>query len=444
MRLKLRLLLVLLLAPIASSAQEVPRNCDLEFPNRPQTRLTIVTAPDGNQNAFSGGGVVARCIGQDNLLTADSAEYYESQGLLLLIGNVHYTEARVKVDARTMTYYQADDHLHAEGNVVAVLDNGTTMRGPNADYYRSVPGRPVSRLFASGRPQLDLVQRDTSGRNRPPQTARLLANQITMQGDSIVYAGGQVVLTRPDLVAKGDSAFLDGENDFARLMKSPQIQGKGARAFTLDGGIIDLYSRDRQLERVVATPNGHILSQDIELVADSIDLRLKTNQLERAMAWGAKRARALSPEREILADSIDVIMPGQKVREVRALRGAYATSQPDSGILTEERDWIRGDTIVARFDTVATGDSTSRPRVREIVAEGKAQSYYQLKNSRGPSALPTVNYVRGRIITIDFAGRRVTTVTVVDQAVGMFVEPGPARAPAAPGPAPVRRPPAND
>lgn len=443
MKTSIRVLLLAATAPLVANAQDLPRNCDLEFPNRPETRLTIFTAPDGTQNFYSGGGVVARCIGQNNLLTADSAEYFESQGLLHLIGNVHYTETRVKVDAMTMTYYQASDHLHAEGNVVAVLDNGTTMRGPNADYYRSVPGRPVARLFASGRPQLDLVQRDTSRRDRGPESARVLANQITMEGDSLVYASGQVLITRPDIIAKGDSAFLDSEKDFARLMRSPQIQGKGERAFTLDGGVIDLYSRERQLERVVATPGGHVLSEDLELVADSIDLRLRANQLERAMAWGAKRATALSPEREIVADSIDVIMPGQKVREVRALRGAYANSQPDSGIVTEERDWLRGDTIVAKFDTVATGDTTSRPRVRAIIAEGKAQSYYQVKNSRGPVTLPTVNYVRGRIITIDFENRSVKTVTVVDQAVGLFVEPNATRA-TAPAAAPARRPPANE
>jgi hypothetical protein len=262
-----------------------------------------------------------------------------------------------------------------------------------------------------------------------------------MEGDSLVYASLKVEITRPDLVAKGDSAFMDSGRDFARLMGAPSIEAKGQRPFTLTGGVIDLFSRSRQLERVIATPNGHALSQDLELVADTIDLRLVASQLQRAMAWGDKRARAISPEREIIADSIDAIMPGQRVQEVRAVGSAFANSAPDSTIVTSERDWLAGDTIVARFDSVATGDSTSRPRVREIVANGSARSYYQMKNSKGTPTQPSVNYVRGRTIEIDFADQRVATVTVTDQATGLLIEPAAEPAETTPGtPAPTTAP----
>jgi hypothetical protein len=221
---------------------------------------------------------------------------------------------------------------------------------------------------------------------------------------------------------------MDTGQDFARLMVSPSIEGKGERPFTLTGGVIDLSSRNRQLERVVATPNGHALSQDLELVADTIDLRLEANELQRAIAWGNKPARALSPDREIVADSIDAIMPGQRLREVRAVGSAFANSAPDSGVVTTERDWLSGDTIVARFDSVVSSDSARRAQVREIVASGNARSYYQMKNSRGQATQPTVNYVRGRIIDIDFEDKRVATVTVVDQASGILIEPAEAQA----------------
>jgi len=404
-------------------AQQVPRNCDMEFPNTPNTRATIMQMPGGITNTFSGGGIVARCIGQGNLLTADSAEYYEAEGRLYLVGNVRYTEPRATVNSRTMTYYQRTDHLHAEGDVVAVMSNGSTLRGPIADYYRGTPQRPLTRLVAPGRPRITLVQKDTTGRGRPPDTAHVTANQIVMDGDSLVYASLLVEITRPDMIAKGDSAFLDSGNDFARLMRTPSVTGKGQRPFTLTGGVIDLFSRNRQLERVVATPNGRALSQDLELFADTIDLRLQNNQMQRAIAWGTGRSRAISPEREIVADSIDAIMPGQRVREVRAVGQAHATSAPDSGFISTERDWLSGDTIVAHFDSVAAGDSTTRPQIAEIVAAGHARSFYQMKNSNGPSTQPTVNYVRGRIIEIDFANKRVATVTVTDQATGLLIEP---------------------
>jgi hypothetical protein len=430
-----------------AQAQDVPRSCDLEFPRGTGTRANIVTDPAGNRIIFLGGGIVARCIGQGNTLTADSAQYYETEGRLYLVGNVHYTEPRATVDSRTMTYYQTDDHLHAEGDVVAVMSNGSTLRGPSADYYRSMPQRPVARMFAPGRPRVTLVQRDTTVRGRPADTALVVANRITMEGDSLVYAAGRVEITRPDLLATGDSAFLDSGHDFARLMREPLVKGMGRRAFNLTGGVIDVYSKNRQLERVVATPNGHALSQDLELVADTIDLRLQNNELQRAIAWGTgRRARAVSPEREIVADSIDAIMPGQRVREVRALRNAHAESNPDSGVVSDIRDWIRGDTIIARFDTVAATDTASRPRIREIIAEGSARSFYQMKGSKGTQTQPTVNYVRGRIIEIVFEQGTVSTVTVTDRATGVLIEPAaePTAARPAIPPAPARpRPPDN-
>jgi len=244
-----------------------------------------------------------------------------------------------------------------------------------------------------------------------------------MEGDSLVYASRAVEITRPDLLATGDSAFLDSGRDFARLMREPSVKGTGSRKFTLTGGVIDVYSRNRQVERVVATPTGHALSQDLELVADSIDLRVQNNQLQRAIAWGKTRAHAVSPDREIIADSVDAIMPGQRIREVRALRNAYAESNPDSGVVSKQRDWMRGDTIVAHFDSLVGGDTSSKPRVREIIADGNARSFYQMKSSKGPATEPTVNYVTGRIIDIIFEDRKVATVTVTDKATGVLIEP---------------------
>jgi hypothetical protein len=418
----------------AAAAQNIPKSCDLDFSNKGP--VNIVQDASAQRTIFLSGGVVAHCIGQGNTLTADSAEYYEAQRRLYMVGNVHYTEARATVTSRTMTYYQNDDHLHAEGDVVAVMSNGSTLRGPSAEYYRSTPQRPVARMFAPGRPRVTLVQRDTTGRGRPPDTAHVVANQIAMEGDSLVYASRSVQITRPDLLATADSAFMDSGRDFARLMREPSVKGTGSRSFTLTGGVIDVYSHNRQVERVVATPNGHALSQDLELVADSIDLRVQNNQLQRAISWGKTRAHAVSPDREIIADSIDAIMPGQRMREVRALRNAYAESNPDSGVVSKQRDWMRGDTIVAYFDSLVAGDTSSKPKIREIVAEGNASSFYQMKNSRGPATEPSVNYVRGRIIDILFEDRKVATVTVTDKATGVLIEPAAASTGTRPAPSP--------
>lgn len=439
------LVAALLCLAIARSAQgqDVPRNCDLDYSNKNGPINSREDTP-GKRTIFLSGGVIAHCIGQGNTLTADSAEYYEADGRLFLVGNVHYTEPRATVTSNTMTFYQNENRLHADGNVVAVMSNGSTLRGPIADYYRTTPQRPLARMVATGRPTITLVQKDTTGRGRPPDTAHVVANQIVMEGDSLVYASRAVQITRPDLLATGDSAFLDSGKDFARLMLNPSVKGIGAHTFTLTGGVVDVFSRNKQVERVVATPTGHALSQDLELVADSIDLRVAGNQLQEAIAWGRSRAHAVSPEREIIADSIDAIMPNQRVKEVRALRKAYAESNPDSGVVSKQRDWMSGDTIIARFDSIPPTDTSSKPKVRQIVAMGNARSFYQMKNSKGPATEPTVNYVRGRVIDIDFEEGKVATVAVTDQATGVMIEPvaqpAPDKSTTAPAPAKPRPP----
>ncbi len=418
-----RALLAAAFIAVPVGAQDLPRNCNLVFTNTPATRLNLIKLPSGKYNTYSGGGVVGHCSGQNNQVTADSAEYYEEQGLLYLIGNVHYTEPRAKVDARRMTYFQSDDHLHAEGDVVGVFSNGSTMHGPVADYYRATAQRPVSRLIAPNHPVFDIVQVDTTGR-KAPEKAHVVANLVIMDGDSLTYASGQVQLTRPDLVAKGDSAFLDGARNFARLMRSPSVEGKGDRQFTLTGDVIDIYSSQREIDRVVAAPHGHALSKDIELVSDTIDLRFSENAVQHATAWGPHRANAIAPDREIIADSIDALLPGQRIREVHAIRKAFANSVPDTAtIISAERDWMMGDTIVALFDSLKTGDTTSRPLVRRVIASVDARSYFHTRSSNAPKNRPSVNYVRGREITALFTTGKVSTVVVTDQAAGVYIEP---------------------
>lgn len=401
-----------------AGAQALP-NCDYIFENTPATTANLVQQPSGQSLMILGRGVVVSCAGQNNRISADSAQFNEDTGELLLIGTVHYTEPQIDITAQRMTYYRGEDRLNAVGSVVARMSNGSVMRAPAADYYRAVVGRPIARTVATGRPQLSLVDPAAGAAAEP---VIVLADQIVLVGDSVVYASRRVEITRTSVRANSDSAFVDTEREFVRLMLAPVVTGQGERPFTLRGGVIDLFSRERQLERVLATPSGHVLSGDLELLADSIDLRLVSEQLQAAYAWGPGGARATSPDRDITADSIYVSTPNQRLREMHAVGDAFANSIPDTGTVTSnERDWISGDTIVARFDSAAAGD-TSRALPRELVATGNARSFYQFGNLEGVRERPTMNYVRGRVIAIAFADGEVSTVTVTDQASGVYLE----------------------
>ncbi|MGI8617520.1 MAG: hypothetical protein ACR2L6_00320 [Gemmatimonadaceae bacterium] len=353
-----------------SGAQALP-NCDFVFENTPVTTLNRLAQPSGLFLTILGRGVVVSCAGQSNRISADSAEFNEDLGVLLLIGRVHYTEPQATIDSDRMTYFRAEDRLNAQGNVVATMSSGSIMRSPETDYFRAVVGRPVSRTVAIGRPQLSLVEPGPGGAAVEP--AIVLADKIVLVGDSVVYASRRVDITRTSVRANSDSAFVDSQREFVRLMVSPVVTGRGERPFTLRGGVIDLYSRERKLERVLASPSGHVLSGDLELLADSIDLRLVDEQLQQAYAWGPGRARATSPDRDITADSIYVSTPNQRLREMRAVGDAFANSIADTATVTSnERDWISGDTIVARFDSAATGDTT-RAVPRDLTATGSAR-----------------------------------------------------------------------
>lgn len=389
--------------------------------------------------SYFGGGFVGRCPKQGITITADSAEFYDQNQLYFLLGNVKYREKRVNLDADKLTYFRAEERLLAEGNVFAIMPDSTMMSGPRAEYYRAVRGvRPHSRMVATLRPTLKFFEADSLGRRRG-EPVTLVADNINGEGDSSFVAWGTVQLDRSDFLARGDSAQLDNARQFARLMKQPYVESKGADPFTLRGRVIDMFARNKQVERVLAMDSATAVSKELTLASDTIDLRVKENRLQRAFAFGPGAASAVSPERTIIADSLDVRMPDQKIRELYAVRAAYAETDTDSTkVKSVERDWLRGDTIVARFDSVATGDTTSRPRIRDLLASGNASSFYQVPNSKALDK-PGINYVRGRQIVVDFKDQDVQTVTVVDSASGLFLEAATDTAIAKPG-TPARRP----
>jgi hypothetical protein len=277
---------------------------------------------------------------------------------------------------------------------------------------------------------VSLVERDAQGRAQPP--VQVTGANIYLRGDSVVSAVGDVVVVRPELTATGDSLYANSGSGLLRIMRQPKITGTKGRPFTLVGETIDLLSRRRKLERVLAKNAAVANSEDLDLRSDTIDLRVTDDLLQHAVAWGKSRARATSPTQTMVADSIDVKMPSQRIRELYAVRGASAEGAPDTTkFRTTEKDRLTGDTIIARFDTVPAKDTARKPRIRELVAIGSkaslATSLQHLPPRDSSLCIPAINYVRGRLITIAFDSAKVSTVHVndEDQAGGMFIEPKP-------------------
>lgn len=390
----------------------------------PTTHSESFRLPSGQYNSFIGGGVDATCENSDQRILADSAEHFGDEKRLLLIGRVHYTERRVRINADRMTYFTGEERILAEGSVVGTTSTGTRFAGPRATYFRVAPGiRLASRLEADSRPTIWVSPGD-AGATSASDTATVQADLVISVGDSLIYAKGRVLIERPDLIATGDSAALDSGSEVARLFYSPKVVGRGKQAFTLEGAVIDAYSKQRRLQRAKSSGSAKATSDDVTLTADTIDLRLRDQKLDRAYAWGSRHAVAHSQDRDITADSIDIVMPNQVVREMRAVRNAIVESYPDSTkIVSKEKDWLRGDTIVAQFDSAASGDSAAGPAVRRITATGTAKSFFQVApGGARKSGEPNVNYVTGRQITVDFHERQVRTVFVREKASGFYLE----------------------
>ncbi|MEO6878964.1 MAG: hypothetical protein ABI205_10815, partial [Gemmatimonadaceae bacterium] len=325
--------------------------------------------------------------------------------------------------------FPSQEIVKAVGSVVARLANGSTLNGPYAEYRRPLKGvRAHEQMSAIARPTIHIVQLDSV--KKSTDTTVVIANTVFMDGDSLIYAGGQVEITRPEIMATADSSFIDETTDMMHLMRQPVLKGTKSKPFTLTGDLIDLYSRKHKLQRVLSRANAVAVSDSMTLKSDTIDLRVVNDLLDHAYAWGSKsRARVTSTSQNLLADSLDVAMPGQKIRLVRAVAHAFAEGKPDTVkfkvVPPDTTDWLKGDTIVAQFDSIPPKDTTKTPPIKLLVSVGGASSFYHLAPSDSGERRPGMNYVSAHRITIHFDDQRVATVTAEDSVRGLYVEPKP-------------------
>ena len=420
------------LAPGGQRAAKKPaapatRNCVLDFADSPpETRLLYMRLPDSTANTFIGGGFIGRCQGENNRISADSAEQFESAGIVNMYGNVVYEEPnKLRVTAAHAIYLTREGRLFADGGVVATqLATGSTITGPNIEYSRVMPGRPVAKLVAPNRPTARLIEKDSTGKLSEPTV--VTADRFEDLGDTLLLGWGDVVITREQIVGRADSLAFNKTTQRARLVRAARIRSLDtSQAFTLNGDTVDLYTTEKKLDRVFASHAATATNKDLIITAERIDLRLKAQQIDEAFAFGSGRARAQTPQQDVESDSMRIVLTDQRPREVRAIGGAVAKGMPDTlKIKSTDRDMLRGDSLFAYFDTAqAATDTSGQTRIKEIQAFGNASSLFQIASKRGPSAPPAINYVRGQRIVVQFDTGSVRDVRVDSAATGLYLEP---------------------
>jgi hypothetical protein len=350
----------------------------------------------GTDNYFAGGDVRLSCRGTSVRIRSDSLASYASQ-IVEFIGTVRYEDTSMVMTADRGTYYRSGERWEARGNVVTRNSAGSTLRGPSLDYFRAIPAqRDTVEVFATGRPTIDYVPRDTAGATQEPYV--IVGDRVRMKGEDRLWAGGRVTIDRSDLAARADSMRLDtGAGQDGALVRNAHIHGIGTDSFSLAGARIDLRLEKSELTYVQANGEGTASSADWTLVADSIGLDVNAHVLEQTTAWGqGSRPHAVSATYEIIADSLALDTPAKVLTEARAFGGAWVASGEDT--TAAERDWLRGDTVTARF---ARADSAGKARtvVRRIESWKDARSFYQVVDPARPGR-PSLNYARGERIVV--------------------------------------------
>jgi hypothetical protein len=415
--------LVLLIVPGLLAAQAGRQQpCRLVFDSLPNSSLwQIRNEFTGQVSTWISGGVRARYTGTSIVISADSAEYSSAAQLLTLIGNARYRDATMVLDANFLRYFEDDARVEAQGNVRMRTTTNTTLRALQVIHLRDIPGVRQSSSLALGRPRA--VLRDSAA-TADSMATTIDAERMYAVGDSLLHAGGNVVITRPGIKAYADSTEARVSNEFVRLLRGePRIEATGARPFTLRGQVLDIFARDRLVRRLLASGAAQAISDSLSLLADTLDLAFEGGGVERVQAWGT-RARAVAQGRDISADSLDIKMPGQLMQEVIAIGGARVESDPDTAIVSAEKDWIAGDTVRATFEPPTPGDTARQAVLQSVEARGTARSFFQMPPRDRRDTLPAINYVTGRRIDLSFKDGEIALVHVTDQARGIYLEPG--------------------
>jgi hypothetical protein len=394
-------------------------------------RQGSVNETSSGTNYFAGGNVQLSCRGQQLTMQSDSVAAYGGT-VVQFIGNVKYRDSTLTMDADHGTYYRNGEKWEARGRVTTRnLKTGSTLTGPALDYFRVVKGvRDTLEMFATGRPRIQYAT--TPAGARPTEPYVIVADRTRLRGSDRLWAGGKVTIDRSDFAARGDSLRLDtGKGSDGTLIGgNPVMRGLGRDSFNLSGRRLDLKLDQRELTYVVAKGGGHAISKEWDLVADTIGLDLNNRKLDQTLAWGdSTRPYARSPAYAMRADSLALDTPGQQLKEVRGFGSAWLGGTIDS--VSKQRDWMRGDTVVANF-VQRDSAGIKRAALSRIVARKGAQSYHVSPSLKYPQR-PSINYARGNVIVMTMsqaAKGGVDRVDVRGQVDGIQLEAG--EAPAAP------------
>ena len=439
-----------------------------------QQRCEFVEGSGNLRTVDSGGGPITY-VSTPNLvcpdgvrIRADSAVAFEASNYVQLLGDVRFEDPDRRMTARTAEYFTAVGRLQAHGGSELIQKvDGSAVRGEEMIYERAGPDRERSQLdVRGGRPTARLYVGSGSGEAGANTEASdvpydIAADRILLEGDSLFRARGGVEIYRNDLQAFGDSVAYDQAAGDLRVMANARmiLSGREIKAeeitAAVPGGVVEgvearydvvlttedlglqaplvrVFFTDGVMERLVAAPitSGVVVPDSLPPVEPAF------TEVDRA------RPVAVADGFEIVADSLDILVPGEVLERINATGSARAQSVTRDSLNTPDTpplartDWMEGDTIIAVF-TLAAQDSVSgaaepdsvreQYRLEQLMAVGQARSFYRIEANDSARALgdrrPAIHYVTAAAITLELEAGAIENMEVRGRTEGIHAEP---------------------
>lgn len=301
-------------------------------------------------------------------------------------------------------------------------------------------GRPRAILIREAGDDVENMETETDAR---PDSTVIDSDAMDIYGERLFIGRGNVVVLRGDMQAYGDEAYFDQSADSMLFTGEARVVTDD---YQLNGDTISaLVTREQKLREVNAWQQARLESEDLRAHAPHLRILFEDGELNRLIAVGERaalpdnalgdsaeaepagrvaaaenQATAVSEDFNLVADSIDARAPGQQLERLVAVGDAFGERiTPDTATvlrpLIAARDWMRGDTIIATFvespDT--TEDGQSQRILETITAVGTtsdALSLYAVPNDEDPLAPPSLSYLRAQRILVTLDNGEMTTV----------------------------------
>ncbi|MGH7502939.1 MAG: hypothetical protein ACREL7_14530 [Longimicrobiales bacterium] len=439
------LCVAVVMAVVAQPARAQGDDCILN--ETPGSRATYMNAGTDNAMAFIGGGARFTC--PDGLrIRSDSVAYYGASGIIDFIGRATLRDSVNTLAARHIRYLTDQRQIVATDSVVLTdLETNSVIRGPFMNYFQRSDTRPESLIqLPTGRPHAILV-RAARADSAQVDTTIVDADAMEIIDQTRFIARGNVEIERDSVRGFGSEAHFDQDAGDMVLTGSARLVSPD---YTMAGDTIEAETdQNEDIREVVGRGRARLNAEDADVEAPRVHIFFENAEVSRLVAVArtdsadvlttgdslSRRARAISADFRLEADSIDAVAPAEIIERVTAVGQAYGeriTSDLANANVPAiaATDWMRGDTIVATFaeDPEAPVDSAGRPQrvLKRVVAVGTgnlATSFYRTSDEEDPEAPPSINYILAMRIIVDLEAGEVSNIQAEEQVHGLNLQP---------------------